>query len=147
DQLLAVLREFLGSKAYPADRSMDDPCLIYLESDLTTLYFVHRRSDIIGNRPGLRVRHQVTGTQHLTQTADLRHDGRSSDNNVYIHPTPFDLRDKLVQTDKIGAGSLRISLFIRRAENQHPLGLTGTMRQVHRSPDRLISLLGIDTQP
>src|SRR5687767_7788622 len=73
DELLAVFCNLVGCKRNPSDRSMDDPCLVYLECNLTTFYFIYSAGNIIGYRTGLRVRHQVTRTQDLTQTSDLRH--------------------------------------------------------------------------
>ena len=58
----------------------------------------------------------------------------------------LDLLDHLFTTDEIGAGLLRVLLFIRARDRQHALRLAEPVRQHHRTANHLVRVLRIDTQ-
>src|SRR5690606_32817374 len=109
-------------------RSVDDPGLINLEIDLSTLYVLHSLTNIVGHRTGLGVGHQVAWSEYTTELPDLCHARWHRDHDIHIGPSLFDLLDIFVQSDEIGSGFLGFLLLIGRAEYQYPYRLAGPMR-------------------
>ena len=59
--------------------------------------------------PVLGVRHQVTGTQDLTQATDLTHHVGGCNRCVEVGPAAGDLCDQVVGTNEVSASCLSLS--------------------------------------
>src|SRR6185312_15216949 len=102
--------------------------------------------DVVGDGAGLRVRHQVAGTQNLTQTANLAHEVRGGNGCVEVGPAALDLFDQFVGANEVGAGCDCCLGALTRCENEDAGGLTGAVGQVDRATDHLVGLARVYTQ-
>jgi hypothetical protein len=95
---------------------------------------------------GLRVRHETTGAEHATETADLAHHVGGGDHGVEVEPAAGDLLDQLVATDDVGAGLTGGLRLVGVGEHQDLGGLAGAVGQVDGAADHLVGLARVDTQ-
>lgn len=85
--------------------------------------------DVHGHGAELGVRHEATGTEDLTNAANLGHHVRRSDSSVEVDLALLDLGDELVGTDDVGAGSLGLAGLLALGEDSNTNGLAGAVRQ------------------
>ena len=116
------------------------------EVNLTALDVCNSLCNIHGHGTGLGVRHQVTGTQDLTQAADLAHHVGGCNRCVEVGPAASDLCDQLVGTNVVSASCLSLSSLGACCDNDHASGLTGAVGQVHGTANHLVCLTGVNGQ-
>ena len=120
--------------------------LVDAEVDLAALDVADSLGDVGGHRTGLRVRHQVAGTQHLTEAADLTHHVRGGHGCVEVGPAVGDFGDQLIAAHEVGAGLLCLDHVVTLGEDDHAGGLTGAVGQVHSAAHHLVGLAGVDRE-
>ena len=125
---------------------MDDTEFINLEIYLTGLNLLYSFTQVHSNGTCLRIRHQTSWSQYLSQSSHFRHYTWHGDNNIDIRPTAFYLGNVLIQANIISSGSLSLFLFIRSTQNKNSLGLTRTMRQGNNTSHHLIGFTRVNTQ-
>ena len=114
------------------------------EVDLAALNVGNSLCNVHGHGAGLGVRHEVTGTQHLTQATNFTHHIGGCNCCVEVGPAARDLSDQLVRTDIVSARCLSCGSLIACSNNNHAGGLTGAVRQVHGAANHLVGLTGVN---
>ena len=116
------------------------------EVDLATLDVCNSLCNIHGHGAGLGVRHEVTGTQNLTQATNFTHHIGGCNCSVEVGPAACDLSDQLVRTDIVSARCLSCGSLIASCDNNHASGLTGAIGQVHGAANHLIGFTGVNRE-
>ena len=129
-----------------AHGDMDDVLLVQTVLDLTSLGIGNSLANIGGNSTGLRVRHQTTGAQDLTETANAAHHVGGGDDNVEVHEAAGNLCDQLVITDDVSAGCLSSSGGSALSDGADADGLAGAVGQNDSAADLLVSVTAINAQ-
>src|SRR4029453_6628667 len=62
-------------------------------------------------------------------------------------PPPVYQVEKVLRSDVVGAGRLRLGGAVTGRESQHAGGLAGAVRQVHGAADHLVGLPRVDAEP
>jgi hypothetical protein len=94
----------------------------------------------------LRIRHQTTRAEDLTQRANDAHGVRRGDAQVEIDVASLDLFSQIVETDDVCACSLGFFSLGALAEHSHANALAGTGRQHNGATHNLVRLLGIHAE-
>src|SRR6476661_463568 len=141
-----VLGKLDGVEGNLADDEVQVGVLVDAEVDLSTLDVVDGLGDVGGHGARLRVRHQVTRTQDLTEAANLAHEVRGGNGGVEVGPAGGDLFDQVVGTNEVGAGCDCCLGLVARGEDQDAGRLTGAVGQVDGAADHLVSLAGVNAE-
>src|SRR5690606_7996699 len=96
-----VLIELLCREGCLADDEVHVRVLVDAELDLSALDLLNGLRRVRSHGASLRVRHQATGAEDLTQSTDLAHELRGRDCGVEIGPAASDLLDELGAADLI----------------------------------------------
>ena len=126
---------------------MDDVGLVETILDLTSLSLCNSLCYVRSYSTSLRVRHQSTGTKHLTETTNQTHHIRGCDNYVEIHPVFLgDLVNQVLTADIVCACSLSCLILVFLAEYADTYLLTSTVRQNNCTTNLLVSVTGVNAQ-
>ena len=96
--------ERLGLEADLADRDVDVAVAIGAVLDPAALELGDGPADVGGDRAGLRVGHQATGTEHPAEAADQGHEVGRGDGHVEVEHAALDLLGQVVGADDVGTG-------------------------------------------
>src|ERR1019366_786292 len=147
NQARRVFHQLVGREADFANRGVDDAGLVDAELHLAGLDFMDCLDHIHRDRARLRVGHQASRTQHLTELADGAHHVGSGDHGVKIGPTfGLNLVDHVFATNEIRACFLRFAQFVAAGDHQHLFRLAEAIRHEDGAADHLVGVLGIDTE-
>src|ERR1035437_4105918 len=147
NQARRVFHQLFGREADFADRGVDDAGLIDAELHFTGLDFIDGLDHIHGYGARLRVRHQASWTQDLTELADGAHHVGSGDHGVIIRPAfGLNLVDHVFAAYEIRAGFLGFAQFVAAGNHQHLFRLAEAVRHEDGASDHLVGMLGIDTE-
>src|ERR1700712_1038788 len=141
-----VLAQLVGREADLAGDEVHVGVLVDAELDLAALDLRDSLRHVGGDGAGLRVGHEATRAEYLSETADLAHELRGRDGGVERGVASGYLLDELVATDLVGAGS--DCCFGRRArcEDDDAGGLAGSVGKYHGAANHLVSLTRVDTE-
>ena len=103
-------------------------------------------ADVGRHGAGLRVRHEATRAEDLTETTDLAHELGGRDGGVEVGVAGGHLLDELVATDLVGAGSDSGLGGGARCEHDDAGGLTGAVGQDDGAAHHLVCLAGVDAE-
>ena len=119
---------------------MDDVLLVQTVLDLTGLSVGNSLADVGGNGAGLRVGHQTTGAQDLTETANATHHVGGGDQNVEVQVAAGDLGDQIVITDLLRTGGVALG------DGDNADVLTGAVGQDNSAADLLVGVTAVNAQ-
>src|SRR5690606_33650814 len=85
---------------------VDDTGLVGTVLNLTGLGVLHGFGNVRGHGANLRVRHQTTRAEDLTQLTDDTHGVRRSDHHVEIDVAGLDLFGQVFEANDVSTGSL-----------------------------------------
>ena len=125
---------------------MDDVLLVQTVLDLTSLGIGDGLADIGGNSAGLRVGHQTTGAQNLTETANAAHHVRGGDQNIEVEVTAGDLGDQIVIADLLSACSLSGLGSVALGDGDDADILAGAVGQDDSAANLLVSVAAVNAQ-
>ena len=125
---------------------MDDVLLVQTVLDLTGLSVGNSLADVGGNGAGLRVGHQTTGAQDLTETANAAHHVGGGDQNVEVQVAAGDLGDQIVITDLLRTGSLSGLGGVALGDGDNADVLTGAVGQDNSAADLLVGVTAVNAQ-
>src|SRR5574344_2691772 len=97
--------------------------------NLTSLNLTDSLSQVHSNSTQLRVWHQATRTEDLTNTTYGTHHIRGSNSYIKIGPTALNLCYDFIGANEVCTSSLCLLYLCALGEYQYALGLTSTMRQ------------------
>ena len=120
--------------------------LVNAEGDLTALDVSNSLSNVGGDGAGLGVRHQATGAEHASHTANLGHLVGGCDSSVEVGPATLDLLDQVLGANNVSASSLSLGCLLASGENDDADGLTGAVGQGDSAANQLVSLAGVDAE-
>ena len=114
--------------------------------NLTSLNLTDSLSQVHSNSTQLRVWHQATRTEDLTNTTYGTHHIRGSNSYIKIGPTALNLCYDFIGANEVCASGLSLVYLCTLGKYQYTLGLTSAMWQHHCATNLLISVLRIYTQ-
>ena len=128
------------------DRGVHDTGLVGPVLHLTGFGVLDGASDIGADRPDLRVRHQASRTEHLTERTDHTHGVRGRDDDVELHESAFDALRQVVEADDVRTCCLGLVSLGTFGKHCDANGLAGTGGHHDGTADGLVGLLGIDAE-
>ena len=120
--------------------------LVDAEVDLAALNVFDGLRRVRRDRARLRVRHQATGAQHLTEATDLAHELRHGDGRVEVGPAVGDALDELGAADLIRPGGDGGLSRVAVREDDDLGGLTRAVRQHDRATHHLVGLARVNRE-
>ncbi len=117
---------------------MDHARLVYTKLNLSRLGVGYRLGHILRHRSHLRIWHQTTRAQHLTQLADNAHRTWRCDANIKVDRSALDGFSKIFQPNNICASRLRGFDVIAVSKNSYPHSLASALWQHSSAADILI---------
>ena len=99
-----------------------------------------------GNSAGLRVGHQTTELQNLTETANAAHHVRGGDQNIEVQVAAGDLGDQIVIADLLSACSLSGLGSVALGDCDNADILAGAVGQDDSAADLLVSVTAVNAQ-
>src|SRR6185503_1539992 len=139
-----VLHQCLLAERGLADDGVDHRGLVHPELNAPALRVADGFGDVERHGPRLRVRHQAARTKNATELADLAHQVGRRDGDVELHPSALDPLRKILSSDDIGAGGLRLARLVALGEGDHADRLTGAVREHGGAADHLVCVLWVD---
>ena len=112
----------------------------------TALELLDSLSNVRGNRTELRVRHQATGAEDLTKTANLAHLVRSSNSSVEVELASLNLSSQLLSANDVSTSLASSISSSALSEHSNTDSLARAVRQGNRAAQLLISLTRVDAQ-
>ena len=126
---------------------MNDVGLVQTIFNLTGFRIGHGLCNIHGNGTGFGVRHQAFRTEYTTQATDGAHHVRGCDDYIKLKPVFFrNFFYQILSADIVCTGFFGSSCTVAFREYQCTNGLTGTMRQYHRTAYLLVCVTRVNTQ-
>ena len=108
-----------GLETDAANRGMHNACLVRAETCLARLGVLYGLSDVRRYGSDLRVGHQATRTEDLTQLADDTHRVRCCNNDVEIEVACLHFLSEVVHADQVGASLFRSLRVFAIGEDGH----------------------------
>ncbi len=142
-----VVHQLVGRERILPTGTCTSAVLSVRNSTLPALIFLHRVGDVEGHRTGLRVRHQATRAEHLTQLTDrLIMSGVAIRASKSVQFSFWIFSTISSPPTKSAPAASASRSFSPRGDDQHLLRLAQSVRQNHRAAHHLVGVLGIDAQ-
>ena len=120
--------------------------LVGAEFDLAAFELFDGLGNVGGNRSGLWVRHEASGTKDTSELADDRHHVGCSDSDVEIEHATFDLLSEVLSANELSTSVLGCLRSFALSEHCNTHRLASSRRQRHGATNHLFGLARIDTQ-
>ena len=120
--------------------------LVNAEVDLTALDVANSLRNVHGHGAGLRVRHEVTWAEDLTEAANLTHHVWGSYGCVEVGPAALDLLHEVVRADEVCASFTSCVSVRASCEDHNASGLTGAVWEVHGTANHLVCLTWVNRE-
>src|SRR6476620_6017756 len=108
--------------------------------------FFNCLSHVKGHCTQLRVRHQTTGSEQLTDLRYGHHHIRCCNHFIEFHPTARNALDEIFCSNHIGSSSLRFTSFVTFSEDCNADRFSNTVWENDCSSDHLVSVLGVHSK-
>ena len=122
-----VLGQVLRRERLLADDQVKVAVLVGAVLDHAALDVANDLADVIGNRAGLRVRHEAAGAEHTTQLSDGGHHVRRCNDGIEVEPPTLDPLAELIVADDVRAGGLCVLGLLALGEHGNSHRLTGPL--------------------
>src|SRR5215510_4694584 len=143
---IEVLPQLLHCERCFAQRRMDDSRLLHPEFDFSAFGILDCPGYVHRHGADLRVGHQASWAQDLTQSPDDAHHVGRGDHRIEFHPPLLNALGQVCLADYIRTGVLCLLLLFALGEDGNPLALTGAMGKHHRATDHLVGVLRINSE-
>src|SRR6218665_1513336 len=135
---LEVFSQLVGRKRNLTNHEVHIGVLVNTKLNLSAFDVGHSFRDIRGNSSCLRVRHEPTRSQHLTQTTNLTHELRRRHSRVECGVSTSNLFNELSSANFIGPRCNRRLGSRTGREHDNARGFTRAVRQDDRAANHLI---------
>ena len=125
---------------------MDNSRLVIAVCNLTCLGVLDCLGNVTGYGADLRVRHEASGSEDLTELSDNTHCIRGGDDDVEVHHAILDLCSKLLHSDELCAGCLGSLSVLTLGEYADAYLAAASVRKNDCSADILVRLLRVDSE-
>src|SRR5690606_3779865 len=146
DQRADVARNLIFREADLADARMNDTSLLNAELHRAALGSLYRLSDIRCHSANLRVRHQATRAEHLTETANQRHHVRRCNATIKLDLVGLHDLGEIFRSNNIRTGRLCSVGLVALREHCHANRTTGAVRQRDDATHHLVRMARVHAE-
>src|SRR5690606_30420259 len=146
DQSSQVGLQLIVVERAAANGRVNDACLINTILHLTCLSVLHSCSNIRSHSANLRIRHQTTWAQDLTQLTNDAHGIRCSDHDIERHVASLNHRSQIIHTHDVCASSFGFFSLSTLSKHSNAGSLASAVRQHNSATHNLVRLLSVNTQ-
>ena len=125
---------------------MDDVLLVQAVLDLTGFGIGNSLANVGGNGASLRVRHQTTRSEDLTQAANAAHHIRGGNQNVEVQVAALDLGDQIIIANFLSTSSLSSLSSVALADSNNANVFASAVGQNNSAADLLISMAAVNAK-